>query len=252
MRLLTINIQHGGGARVDRVAAFLGALAPDVAVLTEYREGERGKVLRAKLAAEGYLWQAASSLEPKQNGVCVVAKQPFTVATPDYREDPDLHRLLAVRFATFNVVGVYFPQGKAKRPVFDRLTRTYLPWLGSVGVVVGDFNTGLPFEDEAENTFACSDCFASLLSAGLVDSWRKRHPKVREFSWYSQARNGFRVDHALSTVQFDGRISSVDYLHSAETIARPTTPPWLFKLTNAGRHPLEVGGLFFVLLERHT
>lgn len=213
MRLLTVNIQHGGGTRVDRIAAFLGSLAPDVAVLTEYREGESGKALRAKLSAQGYLWQAASSLEPKQNGVCVVSKQPFTVAIPETYETTDLHHLLGARFCRFNVVGVYFPQGEAKRPVFNRLTHAYLPWLGPVGVVVGDFNTGLPFEDEAENTFACSDSFASLLSAGLVDSWRKRHPNAREFSWYSQARNGFRVDHALCTPQLDGRISAIEYLH---------------------------------------
>lgn len=213
MRIVTMNIRHGGGSRIPRIVAFLASLAPDTVVLTEYRANDKGISIGKDLRAQGYAWQAASSVEPKVNSVFIAAKKPFAVATSVTNSQIESHRMLVAQFVGFDIVGVYFPQNEAKRPVFNHLRTNLLPLISVVGIVIGDFNTGKPFEDEVGNTFSCSDCFSELLASGLIDSWRKRNSEGREFTWFSYAGNGFRVDNALCTQAFDSRIQSIVYLH---------------------------------------
>jgi exodeoxyribonuclease III len=218
MRFLTINIQHGGGGRRARLIDFIGRQSADVLVLTEYRLNIAGNLIRSSLAERGYFYQAASSLDSTQNSVCIVSRLPFNVIGFDSGLGADSHRILAVQFESLSVVGVYFPQKEAKRPVFDSLKNKLLPKIGDLGLVLGDFNTGRPYEDENGETFHCADCFEALLSAGLIDSWRSRNPMVREFTWYSRAKNGFRIDHALSTPAFNANIQQVEYLHESREL----------------------------------
>jgi hypothetical protein len=89
----------------------------------------------------------------------MAARLPFVVVTPNGPDRLNSHRFLVGRFANLDVVGVYFPNLEAKRPVFERLAIHVAPTLGPHGVVIGDFNTGLPFEDDVVNTFSCVDCF---------------------------------------------------------------------------------------------
>jgi exonuclease III len=213
MRTLAINLRHGGGRRIPLLLSFLAANGPDTIVLTEYRKNPSGRELTAQLRLAGYTWQEMHDVEPKTNSVCVVSRQPFEPITLGLDDWPERHRLLAVRFSEYDLVAVYFPHGERKRPVFDRLVDEVLPRLRARAVVLGDFNTGLPFHDERGNTFACVDSFERLLRAGVVDSWRQRNPERREFSWYSTAKNGFRIDHALCTPSFDKGIQGINYLH---------------------------------------
>ena len=52
MKLLSWNIQHGGGARLARIADAIIAHDPDVIALSEYRT-KPGAPLCAALAARG-------------------------------------------------------------------------------------------------------------------------------------------------------------------------------------------------------
>jgi exonuclease III len=54
--------------------------------------------------------------------------------------------------------------------------------------MVGDFNGGIALEDSETRTFICTHLFQELLRQGWVDSWRRRHPREREFSWFSQSK----------------------------------------------------------------
>jgi len=53
MRILTWNIQHGGGPRIDRIHEAMRPYEADVVVLSEYRNNERGADLRARMKADG-------------------------------------------------------------------------------------------------------------------------------------------------------------------------------------------------------
>lgn len=212
MRLLTLNIRHGGGTRASRIAEFICDQAPDIVVITEFRANAPGQAIRLALSQSGLPNQVASSTEPRVNAVCIASRERLSVIDLPAGPQDEIHRLLAVRTGGVVLVGAYFPQNEAKRPVFMRVRDQVLPMLGGRGIILGDLNTGRPFEDEAGSTFYCADCFDELLAAGLVDSWRVRNRTAREFSWYSRTNNGFRIDHALCTPDFDASIRSVRYL----------------------------------------
>lgn len=69
MRLVAMNIRHGGGDRVEKIAAFVASVSPHTLVLTEYRENQKGRMLRETFFAQGYAWQAAGSARPREHGL---------------------------------------------------------------------------------------------------------------------------------------------------------------------------------------
>jgi exonuclease III len=213
MRLLTLNIRHGGGSRRRAIAEFIETQAADVVVLTEYRANDSGRALREAMSESGLRFQATGSEAPRVNSVCIASRFPFARIDGAGEGDADAHRLLVARFEDWALAGVYFPQKEAKRRVFERIRGEVLPALGARGVILGDLNTGRPFEDEAGDTFHCSEAFDDLLASGLVDAWRRRNPLAKEFTWFSRANNGFRIDHALCTPAFDASVRAVQYLH---------------------------------------
>ena len=114
-----------------------------------------------------------------------------------------------------NLLAAYFALSERKKPLFDFLLNLPPQYLEGSSMIVGDFNTGLPHEDEKGNTFACADEFRALLGQGWIDAWRSRNSTVREFTWYSrQGNNGFRLDHALASPELNQRISKIRYSHA--------------------------------------
>lgn len=213
MRLATLNIRHGGGSRVAAILRFVASLDADVLVLTEYRLGPSGALLQRGLHALGCAFQSHSALAPRQNAVLLASRREMKVHEAAAGPPACEHRLTLVRVGELAVIGAYFPQGEAKRPVFERVGELVAA-LQPLGLLLGDLNTGLPYLDESGRTFKCIDAFEALFAAGLVDAWRSRNPAEREFSWFSPRGNGFRVDHALCTMQLERRIKSVGHVQS--------------------------------------
>jgi exodeoxyribonuclease-3 len=212
MRLLTLNIRHGSGRRAAHLVEWLARSAADVVLLTEYRENANSNLFKTSLSDIGYDWQASSSIVAGENAVFLASRAPFVVAYniggPGFQ-----HRMLLAEFEDFKLLGAYFPQGAAKKPVFDFLISDASRLLGETGMLIGDLNTGKPYLDEVGKTFACVDGFEGLEAVGLVDAWRSRNPAMREFSWFSSSGNGFRIDHVFCTSLLDKRVSGVAYDH---------------------------------------
>ena len=219
MKIVTLNVRHGGGTRAGRLLGWFSQFAADVVVMTEYRENSNSARFKSGLFEMGYKWQASSSIDPDENAVFLASKSPFVSNSQLGDCSGFRHRLLFARFTKFNLIGAYFPQGEEKRPVFDFLIDNAPTLLGEFGLILGDFNTGKPYLDEAGRTFACADCFDGLLSSGLIDAWRVRYPDRREFSWYSTAKNGFRIDHAFCTAPLNQQVTSIAYLHEPREAA---------------------------------
>lgn len=213
MKLVTLNIQHGGGKRIPEILVYLQSQDADVIVLTEFRENSNAAALRSGLAAKGFHYFAGASVAPKENTVCIFSRQPFVSRTYPGLPAQDRHRLISAHFEGVAVYGVYFSQNEAKAGLFDFLVKGGHRPAEAAYVIVGDFNTGLHFLDEEGATFYCTAGFKALLESGLVDSWRNRHPDTREFSWYSNHGNGFRIDHAFSSPEADTLIERVYYDH---------------------------------------
>jgi exodeoxyribonuclease III len=214
MKLVSLNIQHGGRTRVDLLLERILQHEPEVVVLTEFHQEESGRKITAGLAKAGFKCATTQGVTPKTNTVLIAGKLPFSIVPLEGLEPKDNERALLARFEGFSVLGVYFAQKEAKRSLFDFIRLQGIGLLGDRGLVTGDFNTGRAFLDEEGRSFDCIDCFEELEHSGLVDSWRSRHPEVKEYTWYSNFGNGFRIDHMLSTPAMDRSITKIAYDHA--------------------------------------
>lgn len=220
MRIVTWNLQHGGGKRIGGIVDAIRSYSADVLVLSEFRDNPPGEILRGELKEMGYRFQAAPEAEARTNTVLVAAREPFEPVTfPGQMADPNLGDFstsaLLAKFPDLNVFGLYLPGEERKRPVFDFLLNLPAEYLASDSLLIGDFNTGLHYQDENGATFKSAEQFQELLSQGWIDAWRRRNPDAREFTWLSPGyRNGFRLDHAFVSPALDQRIANVRYSHT--------------------------------------
>src|SRR4051812_33629767 len=74
MKVLSFNIRHGGGSRVERIQRAIASHAPDLVVLPEFRNNAAGKILREWLTSFGHHSQAAgTTAAPVQNSVLLAS-----------------------------------------------------------------------------------------------------------------------------------------------------------------------------------
>jgi exodeoxyribonuclease-3 len=105
-------------------------------------------------------------------------------------------------------------RGEAKSRFWDAVLKAAREKESEPYLFIGDFNTGAPGLDEAGDTFYCSGHFLELSRLGWTDMWRFHNPGGREYTWYSNRGNGFRIDHAFATESLRSRISSCRYSHT--------------------------------------
>lgn len=109
MRLLTWNIQGGGGRRIPSIVAEIAQLQPDVIGLTEVTFGNL-EVLRLALADRGFE-HIATTCSGNTNSVLVASKLPFKVLDDPIAHDQE--RWLAVELEGSNIkmLCVHIPGG---------------------------------------------------------------------------------------------------------------------------------------------
>jgi len=220
VRIATLNIRHGGGNRVFGLASFIDDLEVDCLLLTEFRSNRSGLELSIKLSDLGFTHQSEISGDPRLNTLKWFSKRPFSLLrlpTGWESESEPQQRVAPIQLGSDTLIGVYFPQGKLKATVFDYLNSAFPAAALGKAILIGDFNTGKHFEDEASRTFICAEKFEQMLKTGWVDAWRSRNPSAREFSWFSSKGNGFRIDHALVTDAMNRTLSNVSYLRESIT-----------------------------------
>lgn len=213
MKIMTFNIRHGGGTRCHKILESVLRHNPDTVVFTEYRENRNGLFLRKALTSNGFITFSSSSIHQKENAVAIASKFPCVTSTFPLELKTHSQRAILASFENIAILGVYFAQNQEKRPLFDFINHRSKELLGRNGLIIGDFNTGKHFLDESKKTFQCVEEFEQLERNYLIDSWRSRNPDTREFSWYSSAGNGFRIDHIFSTLELDSKLSKVFYTH---------------------------------------
>ena len=214
MKLVTLNIQQGGGRRIRGILDYLRSQDADVIVLTEFRGNSNADAIRSGLEAPGFRHFASASIAPKENTVCIFSRQPFVPRTYLGLPVRDQRRLISAHFDDLAIYGVYFAQKQAKATLFEFLAGSSCRPTEAAHFIVGDFNTGLHFQDEEGATFHCTAEFKALSESGFVDSWRSRNLDTKEFSWYSNHSNGFRIDHVFASPEADSMIKRIFYDHT--------------------------------------
>jgi exodeoxyribonuclease III len=211
MRIILLNVRHGGGYRAPKLLDWLTLLAADLVVIPEWRNNTPGGVIKGAFEARGYYVATQCASDIRANGILVAAKQTFrtTRITPLGTNKGEL--MLADFASGWSLLAAYFPQANAKIPFFMSCVDTARRFDNVPFLLLGDLNTGRNKADVEGGgvPFVCSDLFDALQTKGaLVDLWRIEHGDKREWSWRSPL-NGFRVDHALANAAFRRRFPAM-------------------------------------------
>lgn len=229
MKLLSWNIQHGGGTRDVRIVSAIADHNPDLIALTEFR-AKPGMTLCQAFGANGWPHIVSSSPAGIDNGICVLSRAPLrsdraSTAPPENAVrwlDIDLPEhgfgIGVVHILTV-LPGAKEPEGAAKTRFWEALLTAAEARIGEPMLFLGDFNTGAHLVDETGSTFVCAEHFARLSALGWVDVWRHFHGDAKEYTWYSLPRggapaSGYRLDHAFATPTLLPRITSCRYSHT--------------------------------------
>lgn len=211
---MTLNILQGGGKRINSIVQAISAYSPDMVVFTEYRTGRVGDNLRSALAVAGWKHQIAAPTALRENSVLMAAKQPLTIDDrPLFNKNWQEDRHIVVRGYGYTIVAVYFPPGPKKLPAWERLLTTAASLATTPTLIIGDFNTGKHYLDKEGAKFIGPENIERLESLGYIDAWRRLHPTGREYTWFSPAGNGFRLDFAFLSPSLAPRLSAAKHIH---------------------------------------
>lgn len=211
-RIVTLNIRHGGAKHAVALRDRLLGYGADVLVVTEFRDNAAGVALKAGLQHAGYAL-AHPDVEPARNTVLIASRKPIERAWA-FNGDLAPHRLWCADTGGLVVCGALFPQKTEKLPYWSSLVTSAAA--SGVDLVIGDFNTGNNHLDKslAGAKFNCADMPERLIDSGYVDLWRDAHPLSREYSWFSNTGNGFRIDHAFARPVLAGQVSRCEFDHA--------------------------------------
>ena len=212
LKILSWNIQQGGGSRKVSIAKACTRLNAQVLVLSEFRNNDNGAYLRQQFLQAGYRYQVFTAAHTEDNRVGIFSQIPYVLSQLYSGVDPAYDANIAtVTFEAFTVCGMYLPHKKHHRlfDVLQDLTLIDLPC-----IMVGDFNSGINYMDQVGNSFWYEDEFKKLLRSGMVDAWRHLNgAEYKDYSWYSHQGNGYRYDHTLVSSSLVPIIKSCHYLH---------------------------------------
>ncbi len=230
MRLATWNV-NSLKARLDRVEAWLGEVAPDVLCLQETKLADAAFPAMT-FAALGY--EAVHHGEGRWNGVAILSRvglddASFGSGAAD--DDPEA-RLVWATCGGVRVASAYVPNGRALdhdhyqyklawlARLRDQLARESDP--GQPVIVAGDFNVAPTDDDvwdpaqfvEATHTSVAErSAVGELIDWGLADLFRLRHPEPGLYSWWDyragmfHKHQGMRIDLVLGTQTVADRLT---------------------------------------------
>ncbi|MBC8869798.1 MAG: endonuclease/exonuclease/phosphatase family protein [Planctomycetes bacterium] len=219
VRVVSWNIQHGGGSRKDAIVEALRSWSPDVVALSEFRGTSSSRQIHDFLRDQGlgFVHSTTDSDSPRKNRLLVASRWKLHVA-PARGLLGETGRWIDTTVQTrspFKLIAMHVPN-RASGEKYDFLAATVeaLDALShEAALAIGDANTGVPSVDEQVCFFNQreGDWFDKLRAVGWIDAYRRRNPKRREFTWYSRSNNGFRLDQVFATETMNPRIRRISY-----------------------------------------
>lgn len=192
-------------------------------MLTEFKLGARGAELEQLLRHAGYPQTLHWTPEPASIGAAlgtaIATRVPVTSIDTPIPAPTETWRSQGVRAAGIDVFGFYFPLGSAKALYWNWMLANAEMLLTQDVLLIGDFNTGKHSVDEVGRTFDCVEKHAALESLGFVDTWRAANPEGKDYTWFSSARNGFRLDYIWASPSIASKVTRVTLDHDARLAA---------------------------------
>lgn len=218
MKIMTWNILRGGSNRLTEILGTIQDHNPDILVLTEYHVGKK---LDTKLKELGWNFQYDSEPGENINGILIASKEPIIKCSNALYDINLPERWLEVTLPHrgLSVLGVYVPDARKdekdtrkKAAFLESVLKFAAERINTQSIILGDFNTGLKVDAEG-TPFVRAEYLNQLSKIGWIDCWRLRYPNAREFTWYSHARNGFRLDYCYATPMVNTHIDTATYSH---------------------------------------
>jgi exodeoxyribonuclease III len=231
LKVITWNV-NSITVRLERLKALLQRHSPDVVCLQELKCIDE-KFPWEEVTKSGY--HSAVLGQKTYNGVAILSRTPLIELQKGFIQAPDpAARLLTVKAENTIFICAYVPNGQS---VGSEKYEYKLKWLSSLRqqleklyskkdpvVLLGDFNIAPDDRDVHDpalwhEKILCSTperkALQSLLDFGFYDTYRRKNPEGREYSWWdyragSFYRNiGLRIDLILATETMDQRASKV-------------------------------------------
>lgn len=231
MRIVTWNV-NSIGARIDRVAAWLGVQQPDVVALQELK-CTSDAFPRAPIEALGYQVEALG--DGRWNGVALLAKSPMTDVVRNLPDQPEYDGVVEPRAIGATVDGVrlwsvYVPNGREllhdhfsyKLQWLARLRDTVAAEVTEIPyAVIGDFNIA-PTDDDVwdpsvfvGSTHVTPEERATLTALGEVGLREvvPRSLKGKPYTYWDyrqlafQKGMGMRIDLVMANRAFHERVT---------------------------------------------
>ena len=232
MKLASWNV-NSIRKRFARLAAWLGAQAPDVVCLQETKV-EDGEFPAEPLRALGY--EAVTFGQRTYNGVAIISRRPLTDVERGFSDGTEdgQARFITARVDGIRLASVYVPNGQAVgtdkfRYKLDWLQRCHA-WLGRAAradeplLLCGDFNVA-PEDRDVHDPRAWQDqvlchpderaALARIRGFGFEDLFRRHHPEPGFYSWWDYRQlafprdRGLRIDHMFGTAAVAARCQDV-------------------------------------------
>lgn len=204
MKIHTWNIRHGGKkSEIDNIIKSFKRHNADIIVVTEFRENDNAEKIKNDLKQSGWIYQFSSLPPKKQNGILILSKVKFENKNQEYSLPEAIHRWVDIYIPEENlsILGVHIPGYSDKwdkKEFWKKLIEFGKESVNENYIIIGDFNTG--FKIDCEGTpFKLSEYMEELVNLGWVDAWRYFYKETKDFTWYSNVNNGFRIDYAFTS-----------------------------------------------------
>ena len=210
MKILSWNIRQGGGTRHVKILKAIQEIKPDIIALNEWHNNAVGIQIRSSLLRLGFQFQITSAAPSSVNSAFIASKHPCSSSLFKGIDKEYSNNVVVARFEAFDLYSVYLPH-KKKHRLFEWLIEEELSDVPAI--IVGDFNTGYNYIDQAGNSFWYTDELMRLEDKGYIDAFRYLHGSKSEYSWYSHQGNGYRYDHSYVSKDITSIVSKCEYLH---------------------------------------
>jgi exonuclease III len=212
IKILSWNIQAGGGSRILPILRKIAESKSNIVVLSEFRNNASGYKIRSGLLNVGYRYQAVTASPSNDNSVIVASNIPFSSELYPTADPLYAGNIVTARFSAFELMGVYMPH-KKKHTLFEFVgsvvSRSSTPY-----IIAGDYNSGKNHIDQKGNSFWYTDQLMAWEKEGLLDAFRWVNGDVEEYSWFSHQQNGFRYDHTYIHDDLKPIVKNCYYQHA--------------------------------------
>jgi exodeoxyribonuclease III len=211
LKIISWNIQQGGGSRTLLISNALVNGNFDIIVLSEFKNNENGRKIQEILAKSGFHYQINTKAFSDENSVIIASKHKGEGQLYENADPIFTNNIATAKFSAFNLMGVYLPHKKKHNLlhfITNEISKSDVPF-----IVVGDYNIGHNFIDQKGDSFWYQAELQAFEKTGMVDTFRLKNGKAEEYSWFSHQGNGFRYDHTYVHESLTPIVKNCYYLH---------------------------------------